>query len=439
MKPRTAFHWNKLGKSFASMLETAAFPIESQARFLVFIYSRVLGFMGPAEHVGPGSIMTIDGSPVELSWVIPNRSKPQPGEATRQLRFAIEPLHPDGEPLKGASVLDYLTSPEGSLGVVSCPPNGADWRKKTEDFLYSDDKGDNIPEGSRFFVGFDFDSGGTLTLKAYYLAAARAPSETLKATAVSPNPLYVGDVDFRPLLRLLPQLHPTLVQPFKTILSYFDSLEDRLRPRFQILAMDCVESDANRLKIYCRTMEGTSWKDAKRSFTLDGALSSPEMNKAVANLQVLWDHMFPNATSARSVDLDVASTVDDNHDQEKENDPDEVHAQHPVGGLLYYYELIAGKNTVFPKIYLPVRHYCSNDLFVSDAVEKFYRDVGVEGPVFGENSTGWVAREVAKAFNHRNLDEMSGIQTYVTFAVKKAGWELTSYFSPEVWVQTERE
>lgn len=170
MPARIAFHWNKLGRSFASMQETAAFTVEVQARFLVFVYARVLGFMGPAERKGPGVIITFDGSPVELSWVIPNRSKPRRGEATRQLRFAIEPLyvscnhywskthhqcrHPEtGIPLKGALILDYLTSLEGGLGVVSCPDQGMKWRKETENFLFPDDEGDEIPTGSRFFVG----------------------------------------------------------------------------------------------------------------------------------------------------------------------------------------------------------------------------------------------------------------------------------------------
>lgn len=92
MTPSQEFYWIKLGKSFSSMLETGAFPVEVQARFLVFVYARVLGFMGPSDKTGPGSIMSVDGSPVELSWVIPNRSRPGPGEVTRQLRFAIEPL-----------------------------------------------------------------------------------------------------------------------------------------------------------------------------------------------------------------------------------------------------------------------------------------------------------------------------------------------------------
>lgn len=55
--------------------------------------------------------------------------------------------------MRGAAVLDYLTSPGGGLGIVSCPVHGSEWRQKTEDFLYPNDKGENIPEGSRFFVG----------------------------------------------------------------------------------------------------------------------------------------------------------------------------------------------------------------------------------------------------------------------------------------------
>jgi hypothetical protein len=92
MLSRAAFWWDRLGKPFASMMVTTAFPVELQARFLIFVYARVLGFMGPEdEAVGPGSYMTAEGSPVELSWVIPNRSKPRPGEVTRQIRFCIEP------------------------------------------------------------------------------------------------------------------------------------------------------------------------------------------------------------------------------------------------------------------------------------------------------------------------------------------------------------
>lgn len=76
------------------MVEIAEYPAEVQCRFLVFVYSRVLGFLGAPSDAQSRSMMTADGSSVELSWVIPNRrgSQPNPGEANRQIRFAIEPM-----------------------------------------------------------------------------------------------------------------------------------------------------------------------------------------------------------------------------------------------------------------------------------------------------------------------------------------------------------
>lgn len=38
-------------------------------------------------------------------------------------------------------------------------------------------------------------------------------------------------------------------------------------------------------------------------------------------------------------------------------------------------------------------------MFVSNSIEKFYDDVGVAGPVAGEQGSGWVAREVEKALS----------------------------------------
>ena len=127
--------------------------------------------------------MTIDGSPVELSWVLPQTcdstglgSAPHSVHQRRQVRFAIEPMsvfcitvveiiiivltdivyrHPiSGKLLKGSAVLDYLMSPEGNLGMVATADDCMAWRKKTESFLFpgTEDDGE-IPDGSRFFVG----------------------------------------------------------------------------------------------------------------------------------------------------------------------------------------------------------------------------------------------------------------------------------------------
>jgi hypothetical protein len=54
---------------------------------------------------------------------------------------------------KGASVLDFLTSPEGGLGIVPRPDLGLDWPTKIENFLRPNDSGDEAPLSSRFFLG----------------------------------------------------------------------------------------------------------------------------------------------------------------------------------------------------------------------------------------------------------------------------------------------
>ncbi|TFK33626.1 tryptophan dimethylallyltransferase-domain-containing protein [Crucibulum laeve] len=433
---QTEFFWKKLAKPFASMIDTAGFTPAIQCRFLTFVYARVLGMMGPSNENGSNSYMTIDGSPAELSWVIPRR-KVAKGALTRQVRFAIEPIDPrSGRPLRGSTVLDYLTTTRGSLGgVVTCDKGGMSWRKSTERFLFPEDDGSEVPEGSRFFVGFDFSQEGNVTLKAYYIPAPSPYSSSFLSASKScpmPSPISLWDTDYTAVRKLVSRIDRGLLKPFDNLLSYFDTLDESHKPRIQILSVDCVRNGQNRLKIYCRPKTGNSWSDAKRSFTLGGRIEGPVVEHALGRLETLWNNLFPFANS--SIDKDLDSMIDSTTYGE-ENGIKVTQNQHPVGGLLYYYSLIAGNETVFPKIYLPVTHYCASDLSITEAIERFYDDeeVKISGPDGGERGQGWVSREVAKAFDHRKLSEKTGIHTYVTFGLKANGWDLTSYFSPEPW------
>ncbi|KAJ7822491.1 tryptophan dimethylallyltransferase-domain-containing protein [Mycena olivaceomarginata] len=413
MPSRAAFWWDRLGKPFASMMVTAAFAVELQARFLIFVYARVLGFMGPEdESVGPGSYMTAEGSPVELSWVIPNRSKPRPGEVTRQIRFCIEPRDPEtGFLYKGASILDFLTSPEGGLGVVFRPDLGLDWPTRIENFLCPNDSGDEAPLSSRFFLGFDFQPSGIISLKAYYVTAFCPPT--------SQTPIAIESFNTDKLLdQLGARLHPALTEPLETVRLYIHRTEALRSPFATIAAVDCVEPDANRLKKPPgpRHARGSLW---------NGALENrPEVAEGQNKMELLWNYLFPNATSAMKIDVPVVTVP-----AAASGDNRPVHSL----GLLFYYEFYANDHNVYPKIYLPVQTYCKNDLAICDSVEKFYNDIGVKGPECGERGEGWVAREVAKSFGHRKLETRCGIITYVTLGAKKGGWEVTMYFTPEPW------
>ncbi|KAG6860465.1 hypothetical protein C0995_010819 [Termitomyces sp. Mi166 len=344
---QSKFFWHKLGRPFASMLEAAEFPIASQISFLTFVYARVLGMMGPVEPNGPASYMTFDGSPVELSWVIPSNVKPGDGNTSRQVRFAIEPIDPrSGRLLRGIEVLKYFSSPKGGLGLVKYDKGWLDWSTITEQFLYSGADIDN--NSKRFFVGergFDFSRSGKIVLKTYYIPCARSLDQPVSYKA---SRMRLWDVDYRPLRSLLTTLDPTLTKSLNMMISYAEESNTPFKPRLQILSMDCVSNEANRLKMYCRPSRGTSWHDARHAFTLAGRLDSPEMDRVLTRLETLWNLLFPFAHSQSNRDLDERLRLRysySNHDDTRYRRS----ADHPTGGLLYYYSLVPGSEMILPK------------------------------------------------------------------------------------------
>lgn len=92
-------------------------------------------------------------------------------------------------------------------------------------------------------------------------------------------------------------------------------------------------------------------------------------------------------------------------------------------------------------------------------MEAFYaqKEVGIQGQDVDPSivSSGWVRREIEETLYvlpvfhfpvmldtkllfpspHRSLEKDTGIATWVTFGHKKKGWELTSYYSPELFKQ----
>ncbi|KAG6833156.1 hypothetical protein H0H87_010543 [Tephrocybe sp. NHM501043] len=382
---QSMFFWRKLARPFASMLDTAAFPISTQITFLTFVYARVLGMMGPLDSKGPASYMTFDGSPVELSWVIPSNVKPGDGNAGRQVRFAIEPIDPrSGRLLRGMEVLRYLTSPKGSLGIVKCDRGVLDWSMITEQFLYS---GAAAESDKRFFVGFDFSRSGDIVLKTYYIPRGR-PS-CIQSPSQHDSQLSLWDVDYTPLRSLLTTLDSSLMKSLNMMISYAENADAPFKPRLEILSMDCVSNEANRLKMYCRPSRGTSWADARYSFTLGGRLDSPRMDRVLARLEILWNLLFPFAHSSNNHDLNEGLKI---RHADHEDTCNRRSADHPTGGLLYYYSLVPGSDMILPKIYLPVSRYCANDLVIAEALEKFH---AIDGR--GLQDHGWVAREVSSA------------------------------------------
>nr|APH07540.1 BypA [Agaricomycetes sp.] len=417
MSSRTKLFWTRAGRPFSQMLHTAQMSLTTQCTYLVFVYARVLGFL-PDKGTGPPACLTLDGSPIEFSWIIP-RKKIAKGHANRDVRIIMEPFDPRGSGymLKGSSVLEYFASYAGSLGgVVQCDWDGLLWVESAEGLFFPQEhKGDYIQDGGRFLVGLDFSSSGFVTLKAYVLSFEHAPWVRSVEKFKSPSPVCMTGLNLSPLRTLAGNIYPTFAESFDVLMGYINSLEPEQRHVYHFTSIDCKSPKDNRLKIYVLTLTRTNWSSIKEDFTLGGRMCSSQLDAALAAFESFWNCMFPESSSILDKPLrQLPIDVGDNH--------------HPQGGLAYQYEFIPGDSMLFPKIYVPV-----SDGAASRALEDFYNSNGIQGPEGGEQGPGWVEREVAKSYNYRDLNERNGCRTYISFGLKKSGWEVTSYFSPEIF------
>lgn len=78
------------------MLQTSGYSEELQCRYLLFVYARILGFLGPQQKRSLQGSLTVDGSTAELGWLIPgNELAESPGldvsVTNKQIRFTILP------------------------------------------------------------------------------------------------------------------------------------------------------------------------------------------------------------------------------------------------------------------------------------------------------------------------------------------------------------
>ena len=75
------------------------------------------------------------------------------------------------------------------------------------------------------------------------------------------------------------------------------------------------------------------------------------MCRVLSRLETLWNLLFPFAHSRSNLDLDEGLKLR----QANRDDIDPRRsADHPTGGLLYYYSLVPGSEMILPKVYLPV-------------------------------------------------------------------------------------
>ncbi|KAJ6497587.1 aromatic prenyltransferase [Mycena sanguinolenta] len=402
------------------MLATAKYPIHAQTSHLVFWWARLGGINGPTikgtskEQL---SEFTRDGSCVEFSWVIPSDTDPT-APANRKIRFGIDPFHPDLRTrLSGSTVTDYLWSEAGGLGIVS-QKGGKDWRDKIEKWLFPNlEHPEQVVPGCTYFVGFDLEPSGNITLKHYYMPPA--PDPNVEHAFKSATNRLTSDLS--PFRSIVGDLEPSLTKPLDVLIDFLANEGKDSGLLFAMVACDLKPLKDNRLKLYMWTPRHTL-KQIIHNMTLGGKLKGPKYDADIADLTKLFKNLFPYAANDENKELYSQHIIDDVPEAYQEEQP----GRHDAG-LLYYFELFVGEPNPYPKVYFLMDFFGKNDFTTAQSVEGFLKEVGKPG------EPGWFPGDIARACPHRDLSARTGTQTGFSFGIKPKGWDVTGYYSPEVF------
>ncbi|KAK7057606.1 7-dimethylallyltryptophan synthase [Favolaschia claudopus] len=419
LSEQSKFYWERAARTLASMLDTAKYPIHSQTSHLVFWWARLGGLNGPTvkgQTKEQLSEFTRDGSCVEFSWVIAPDTEPT-GPCNRKIRFGIDPFHPDlTTRLAGGAVTDYLWSEAGGLGIVS-QKGGKDWRDKVEKWLFPNlESTEQVVPGCTYFVGFDLEPSGSITLKHYLMPPAPDPNVDHVFKSAT-NRLTSDLAPFRPIVA---QLHPSLSAPLEVLIDFLSNEGKDSGLLFAMVACDLKPLKDNRLKLYMWTPRHTL-KQIVHNLTLGGKLKGPKYDADIADLKKLFKNLFPYATD-ENIELHSEHLIDDVPEAYQDEQP----GRHDAG-LLYYFELFVDEPNPYTKVYFLMDFFGKNDLKTAQSVEGFFKEIGKPG------QPGWFAGDIGRAVPHRDLAARTGTQTGFSFGIKPKGWDVTGYYSPEVY------
>lgn len=143
-----------------------------------------------------------------------------------------------------------------------------------------------------------------------------------------------------------------LAEQWIRVLSYMHTIPKSERPVADMVAVDCVPSEHNRIKVYFRS-DATTLDEIVRTVRLGGALDDDPLIKETTDLiERLWSLFFPGIGRYEHI---------------KPSRPKKV-----AHGFLIYFEMKLGSDKLWPKVYFPVRHYCESDAFIANAISQFY-------------------------------------------------------------------
>ncbi|CAG8956364.1 hypothetical protein HYFRA_00003746 [Hymenoscyphus fraxineus] len=386
------FWWQKTGIPLSILVEKAGYNIHSQYAALLFHFQHIVYHLGPSPTQSSvperwTSFATDDHSPIEYSWT---------WTSPPRVQYGVEAIG-----LFAGSPEDLYNRLETDILVKELQPTTPhlDWQLydhfRKEMHAKSDVLNTSPPSTSaQTSLGLAFELwDGNVFAKAYF-----APVEEE----------YVGCTKLEIATMAIHKLHKLGLQmpAYDQFLQFMEGSSDL---SFVCLAVDCVDPRDSRFKLYIRGGR-TSFDDVCTTLKANLAENPLWTEDLLSQLKELWylllglDKDFPTSSELPRVD-------------------------HQTAGILYNVDIHKSKNVLETSIYIPVRHYAGNDLEIAKGLGEFLYKQGN-----GQYVESYI-QMLTEMCSYRPLEDGCGVQTYISCKAKKGGLFLTSYLSPEIYMQ----
>ncbi|KAL9598936.1 MAG: hypothetical protein Q9179_003737 [Wetmoreana sp. 5 TL-2023] len=354
--PSVQLWWRTAGAVLANLLHGAEYSNEAQFKHLFFYLCDIspsLGAFPGLERISSAweSFMTDDHTPIELSWDWKS------GDEIPEVRYSIEPIGFDAgtwaDPYNGYATPRLLNRFQHTFPTVNL-----EWfdhfarqllpidacRYQTSPYFGRPPKTVKPPSSSTF-LAVDLRHTDDVAVKAYFLPGSRAAKTGVATLSL-----------IEMAIQKLPRDQAERLAALSLLLDYAREPGIGSRLECDILGIDCVHPDEARLKVYVRSRT-TSFESVRSIMTLGGRISDSMLGAGLDVIFELWKLLF-----GLDLSLGLSSELPTN--------------EHRTAGILYYFDINQRSSMPVPKVYLPVRHYGSNDGEIAERIAGFMSDRG---------------------------------------------------------------
>jgi DMATS type aromatic prenyltransferase len=400
-----AFWWDKLGPSFASLLETSEYSGQEQLYYLRWFYENILPALGPRPVDGKSNYpawITHDGSCLEfsLNW--------KQTEAKQTIRFSFEPVTEqagtNADPLNQRAAGIHLTRlanhiPDADLGrfqalraAMSVPHESAD------EIIARNPPGSPL---STTWLACDLERGGGIVAKSYYLPHLKAVHTGIPTKSIVFDAMRACNGAFG--------VYDSGISPIN---EYLESFKQGPAPMVVLLSNDCVpDSQSSRLKVYVFSGANTL-SHARDMFNLGGRLSGTATEEGLRAIEDFWCHLFGlDQNEPASADQVVL--------------PDAAH-------FICVYEVRPTPGpgdapNIEVKLHLPSWHMDKTDAERSELLSAWFERHGAHG------LASRYKQDLELAFPRSNSGRDRATHTWISVTwTEKSGLYMTMYYSPEI-------